>query len=446
MRRWNAWGTVVAGLLAGAGLVAAIPSGRFFIAPEHATDHAAGERWACAMMDYIGTRPGLCPVCGMKLERVTAGELNREQQRRMGISTTTVITGPATTVVRAYGRAEYDDRYSQVVIARISGRIVKRHQATFGCCEEIAVGDPIIDLYSPEAFQAQGELAAAIRTGDQALVRMVEERFTRWNLGHVAAAIKAGKAPVDTVTIFSPAAGQAYLDDAKMTDQTLMVGSEIRADLPLVKLVDAQRLTLVVQVPENRARFLRLGQQVQLAADDVGELPHMTATVGRLANELDPETRTREVRIYLTDGRRRLLAGALVAARIQAGLGPDGEVAETADQAAQARFPLIPASAVLSTGVRHVVWRVQERRSDGTARFEPVAIALGPRLEDADGRDRVVVRAGLKPGDEVATQGQFLIDSQAQLAGSVSLLFPDGAVRTAPAAAPAAGAHAGHGH
>jgi Cu(I)/Ag(I) efflux system membrane fusion protein len=42
-----------------------------------------------------------------------------------------------------------------------------------------------------------------------------------------------------------------------------------------------------------------------------------------------------------------------------------------------------------------------------------------------------VVRAGLKPGDQVAAQGVFLIDSQAQLAGTPSLLFPHGAVAPA---------------
>jgi Cu(I)/Ag(I) efflux system membrane fusion protein len=41
------------------------------------------------------------------------------------------------------------------------------------------------------------------------------------------------------------------------------------------------------------------------------------------------------------------------------------------------------------------------------------------------------VRAGLEAGDEVATQGVFLIDSQAQLAGTPSLLFPKGAVAPA---------------
>jgi Cu(I)/Ag(I) efflux system membrane fusion protein len=78
---------------------------------------------------------------------------------------------------------------------------------------------------------------------------------------------------------------------------------------------------------------------------------------------------------------------------------------------------------------------VAERQSDGRIRFELTPLALGPRLEDEAGHDRYVVRAGLKPGDEVAAQGAFLIDSQAQLAGTASLLFPRGALAPAPAAA-----------
>jgi Cu(I)/Ag(I) efflux system membrane fusion protein len=98
-------------------------------------------------------------------------------------------------------------------------------------------------------------------------------------------------------------------------------------------------------------------------------------------------------------------------------------------------FPLVPKTAVLSTGVRSVAWRVAERQRDGRLRFELAPLALGPRLEDEFGNDVYVVRAGLKPGDEVATQGVFLIDSQAQLAGTPSLLFPQGAVAQTPAPA-----------
>jgi Cu(I)/Ag(I) efflux system membrane fusion protein len=95
--------------------------------------------------------------------------------------------------------------------------------------------------------------------------------------------------------------------------------------------------------------------------------------------------------------------------------------------ASAARFTLVPKSAVLSTGVRHVAWRVAGRESDGRIRFDLAPLALGPRLEDENGHDVYIVRAGLTPGDEVATQGVFLIDSQAQLAGTPSLLFPRGA-------------------
>ena len=428
----RAWMSAAAGLLLGALVILVIPSTSFFVAHAAAEEEHHDGRYACPMMDFIGRKPGICPVCGMQLERVTAGDLSREQQRRMGARTTRIEAGPATVVVRAYGSAQYDDRFSQVVIARIGGRIVKRHDATFGCCQEVAKGDPIIDLYSPEAFQAQGELAAAITSGNADLVKAIEERFVRWNLAHVAAAIRAGKPPVDTVTIFSPTAGQAYLDDQDMVNKTLMVGGEVAADMPLIKLVDPHKLVLVIHVPETRSAFLRAGQKVRLSSDDLGDLPDIEATIGRVANELNPEARTREVRVHLADGRKRLLPGSLVSARMQAVLAPDLTPADPTDRAAWGTFPLVPKSAILSTGVRHVAWRVKERQADGTVQFEPVQVALGPRLEDEAGNDRYIVRAGLKAGDEVATQGLFLIDSQSQLAGTASLLFPDGAVSTAP--------------
>ncbi|MEY4202256.1 MAG: Cation efflux system protein CusB precursor, partial [Verrucomicrobiota bacterium] len=78
-----------AGLVLGAGLIALLPRDALFaVSGQH--DHAAqaavpGERWACPMMDFIGNKPGDCPVCGMKMTKVTAGELSREQQRRMDV-------------------------------------------------------------------------------------------------------------------------------------------------------------------------------------------------------------------------------------------------------------------------------------------------------------------------------------------------------------------------
>jgi Cu(I)/Ag(I) efflux system membrane fusion protein len=93
-------------------------------------------------------------------------------------------------------------------------------------------------------------------------------------------------------------------------------------------------------------------------------------------------------------------------------------------------------SAVLDTGRRQIAYR---KRQDGA--FELVELSLGPLAEarDESGRTETYypVLAGLAAGDEVATQGGFLLDSQRQIEGQPSLLYPEGRS--------AAGLHAGHG-
>jgi len=431
----------VAGLLVGAGVIAVLPRSALFStpeAPDHAADAVAGERWACPMMDFIGNRPGACPVCGMKMTKVTAGELTREQQRRMDVQLATVTEGAARATVRAYGAVRYDDRTLQVVIPRVGGRIVKRHDAARHVGNIVKVGEPIVDLYSPETFAAQGELAAAVMLSDQPTIRALTERLERWNLGGVAKAILDGGAPVDTVTITSPFDGRVVLalegeGDAMGGKQLPQVGQEVMAGAPLLRLVDPHTFMLVVHVPETRANWMRVGQPVRLASDDQGDLPEIEAAIGWVAPELNLEIRAREVHVHLRDPNDRLLPGSLVNARIETARGTNLDVADASKPETWGRFPLVPKTAVISTGVRNVVWRVAERQRDGRVRFELAPVALGPRIEDETGNDVYVVRAGLKGGDEVATQGVFLIDSQAQLAGTPSLLFPKGAVAPPPA-------------
>ena len=432
--RLPGWIPAVLGLVAGGGVVALLPEHVVFTSPasEAAAETSTGERWACAMMDYIGNKPGDCPVCGMRLQKVTAGELNREQRRRMGIELATVAEGPATAVVRAYGAVRYDDRTARAVVARVPGRIVRRHAGTLHAGTIVSAGDPLIDLYSPEAFAAQGELAAAIKLGNTAAATALAERFRRWNLEAVAQAVMAGNDPVDTITIRSPFSGRVIVagegGDAMGAGRLPAVGQEIMPDQVVVQLIDPHAYMLVVQVPEPRARWVHAGQPVRLASDDRGELPEIEAEVSWIAPELNREIRAREVHIHLNDPRGLLLPGSLVNARLQATLGPSLDPVDPAAGEQAGRFVLVPKTAVLSTGVRHVAWRVAERTADGRMRLELAPLALGPRIEDESGRDLYVVRAGLHAGDEVATQGLFLIDSQAQLAGTPSLLFPTGAV------------------
>jgi Cu(I)/Ag(I) efflux system membrane fusion protein len=72
----------------------------------------------------------------------------------------------------------------------------------------------------------------------------------------------------------------------------------------------------------------------------------------------------------------------------------------------------VPRSAVLMAGESSVVYVETE-----PGRFEIRPVAVGPIL-----RDKIVILDGLNAGESVATAGNFLIDSQMQLAGKPSLI------------------------
>lgn len=96
----------------------------------------------------------------------------------------------------------------------------------------------------------------------------------------------------------------------------------------------------------------------------------------------------------------------------------------------------IPVTAVLDTGRRRITYR---RTVDGA--YELVELKLGPRAHSLDDsgkrREFFVVLDGVKEGDRVVSQSGFLLDSQRQIEGMPSLLYPEGQAGTA--------LHSGHG-
>jgi len=74
---------------------------------------------------------------------------------------------------------------------------------------------------------------------------------------------------------------------------------------------------------------------------------------------------------------------------------------------------VVPHSAVLDTGTRKLVYVA---KADGV--FEAREIQTGTPSEE-----RYPVLAGLKTGEEVVTNGDFLIDSQTRLTGGMTGLF-----------------------
>jgi hypothetical protein len=78
----------------------------------------------------------------------------------------------------------------------------------------------------------------------------------------------------------------------------------------------------------------------------------------------------------------------------------------------------VPAAAVLDSGTRTLVY---VERAQGE--FVPAVVQLGSRAGEF-----YPVLAGLQQGDRVAVRGNFLLDSQFQIRGLPSLLYPEGTV------------------
>ena len=70
-----------------------------------------------------------------------------------------------------------------------------------------------------------------------------------------------------------------------------------------------------------------------------------------------------------------------------------------------AKVTAVPDSAVIDSGTRQVVLVAK-----GDGRFEPRAVKLGRR-----GEGYAEITEGLKPGEEVVTSANFLIDAESNL-------------------------------
>jgi Cu(I)/Ag(I) efflux system membrane fusion protein len=86
---------------------------------------------------------------------------------------------------------------------------------------------------------------------------------------------------------------------------------------------------------------------------------------------------------------------------------------------------VVPAEAVIRTGKRAVVYVAQPERP---GRYAPVEVELGREMDG-----KLVVRKGLTEGQQVVASGQFLIDSEASLAGALTRA---GEAQAAPAKGP----------
>lgn len=153
---------------------------------------------------------------------------------------------------------------------------------------------------------------------------------------------------------------------------------------------------LVADVPESKVGFVRSGQECKVRFAAFPDAAPIDAVVGRVGPSVSKERRTLRVTFELRDPTGRLLPGMFA----DVGLGTERRDVVT-----------VPADAVLHAG-RHDYVLVQEKPGRYRARTVEVD-ELAPPAAAGDRKEksvpRIVVRTGLKDGEQIVAAGAILL-------------------------------------
>lgn len=479
--RWGLGRLVNLGLFVGAGVLLIVllgiaqRVGWLKTAGEVQSSSGAGSAEAvhtCPMHPQI-RQPGLgdCPICGMPLVPATASgadldefavSIEPAQRRLANIKTVTVTEQPVSRQLQTIGSIEIDESRQATISSYIDGRLEKIYADYTGV--EVQGGDHLAVVYSPQLYSAQIEYLEAKKTlessSDSALasIREAQEKLAGnsrqrlLELGMTADQLKeldSTATAKSRLTIYAPMGGTVI---EKLAEE----GKYIEAGEPIYRIADLSMVWLMLELfPEDASR-IRFGQQVQARlSSNPNEV--LTGRVAFIAPNVDPSSRTVGVRVEFTNEQRKLRPGDYAEATITIPIGPEGEIYDK-DLAGKWISPMhpqiirdqpgpcpvcgmqlvpttrygfaatpvdqpvsvtIPRSALLLAGQNSVAYVETE-----AGRFELRVVKIGPFL-----KDRVVILEGIEPGEQVATSGNFLIDSQMQLAGKPSLIDPTRYVR-----------------
>lgn len=344
-------------------------------------------------------KPGKCTICGMTLAPVYEGEsgfaaapgivtLSPASASVINVQTSPVRRGPLDRSLRVTGVLDDDETLHRLLTARVAGRVEKLFVNQLGA--EVAAGQPLVTLYSPDVFTAERlylerRKAGPLATSASELADAREKLLALGLVEEDIARLEQTQKPESTLTLRAPSAGT-------VVDRSSYEGQYVQPDTVLLQIGDLSHLWFLFDVYEADFPFVHVGQSVAI---NVPSLPGetITAPVQFIDPNLNEMTRTARARVVVPNADRRLRHRQTAS----------GSVTISTPDAL-----LVPRSAVLQTRDTPLVFVDR-----GGHAYAPRSIQLG-RVGDT----HVEVLSGLREGDSVVTQGALLLDGQAQLAHS----------------------------
>ena len=426
--------------------------------------------WTCSMHPNVQLpESGQCPICFMDLIPLES-ESGSLQPNQLSMSESAMKLASIETIPAAYGiakmeihlsgKVEYDESRIRNITAWVPGRLERMFVDYTGIT--VNKGDHMMELYSPEVYTAQEELIQARKLVESS---SGQSAFGQKNVKATLAAsreklrlmglldkqikkIESSESPTNLITVYSPMTGVVIQKNG-------VEGAYVKTGTNIYTIADLSRVWVIFDAYESDLPWLAFGQNVTFSAEAIpGET--FKGHIAFIDPVLDAKTRTVKVRMNVQNPDGLIKPGMFVQGTIQATLDGDGKAInpELANKWICPMHPevvrdqkgdcevcgmdlvksesmglintsgqkqenlLIPASAVLKTGNRAIVY---VKIPGGEPTFEGREVVLGSRVGD-----QYIVKSGLKAGELVVKKGNFKIDSAMQIAAKPSMMNPSG--------------------
>lgn len=342
-------------------------------------------------------QPGQSPFMDMALvpkyvdeagSTEAAVRINPGVVQNLGVRTVQATRTALTRVIEAAASVQFNDRDVAIVQARSAGFVERSYNLAPG--DEIHQGAPLADLLIPAWGGALEEYLAVLNTHDRTLINATRQRLMLMGIpSALIERVEINRRAQPVITIHAPIGGAVQSLDVRE-------GMALKEGAPLAVINGLDTVWLEAAVPEAQAGLIRVGQTA---------IARLTAYPGEtFEGEViavlptnDSTSRTLQVRIELPNNGLRLRPGMFARVHLES---------------TEESVLTVPSAAVLHGGQHDYVLV-----ANGEGSFTPVTVTLGRQSGQ-----QTEIRDGLQEGQRVVASGQFLIDSEASLAGALDRL------------------------
>lgn len=378
----------------------------------------------------IRDQPGeLCPICGMDLVEMEPPSAHQSghshginidtaSQQRLGVRLAAAELRMLSQDIHAYGNTIADESLIFNLSSKLEGVIKKLHVTSAG--QQVEEGDVIYEIYSPELLKAQFEYVELLKEKNILMIPMMSEdahtnpdyrmtesdmmavqmnakernlyteKFQYYDAGQLIEELNTSYRPKDVVEIRAPRSGF-------VTKIEVHEGSAIKPMDSLFSFINTSRVWIDVPLFPDQLAWVKDGDEVTVRLPKSSP-PEIKARLKFITPMVDSTTRTVQARLSVDNTGNQLLIGSFLNVIIHA--KPHKALA-------------VPRSAVMRTGKGDWVML-----SEGAGHFSPVKVETGIEAADV-----IEITAGLQAGDQVAVNGQFLLDAAASMSDAAQRML-----------------------